>query len=160
MKRWSLEGVELEIRDSGVHGTGAFARGHIRAGSQVVHATGRVVLTPVDALMPDSFWALQIAPGVWLEADPESHDPDNYMNHSCAPNVGFARGTLTFYALRDIEPGEELLWDYSTAMNEPGWAAPCRCGAATCRGLLQGFRDLDPAVQDRLRPIALDYLRR
>jgi SET domain-containing protein len=160
MKRWSLEGVPLEIRDSGVHGLGAFALGRIRAGDPVVHATGRIVVLPENATLPDSFWALEAGPGVWLEADPDSGDPDNYMNHSCEPNVGFQRGTLTFYALRDIEPGEELFWHYSTGMNEPGWSVPCHCGAPTCRSLLQSFRDLPPEEQARLRPIALDYLRR
>ncbi|MFO0574774.1 MAG: SET domain-containing protein-lysine N-methyltransferase [Polyangia bacterium] len=160
MKSWSLEGVELEIRDSGVHGTGVFARGPLRAGAKVLHLTGRVVVTAVDEVMPDGFWAVQVAPGVWLAADPDAHEPDDFTNHSCEPNLGFVRGTLTLHALRDIAPGEELVWDYSTSMDEPGWEVPCRCGTPSCRGRIQSFRALSPADQSRLRPFTLNYLRR
>lgn len=152
--------MELEVRDSGVHGTGVFARGLVRAGAKVVHLTGRIVVTEVDAVLPGDFFGIQVGPGVWLAADAEAHDPDNYVNHACAPNLGFVRGTLTLYALRDLVPGEELFFDYSTAMDEPGWEVPCRCGAPSCRGRIRSFRALAPEVKARLRPLCLDYLRR
>lgn len=160
MRSFGLDGGELEIRDSGVHGTGVFARGPHRAGAPVMHLTGRIVVTAVDEVTPASFWAVQVGPGVWLEADADAYDPDNYTNHSCEPNLGFTRGTLTLYALRDVLPGEELVWDYSTSMDEPGWEVPCRCGARSCRGRIQSFRALSPFDKARLRPLALDYLRR
>lgn len=160
MKSLGLDGGELEIRSSGVHGTGVFALGPHHAGAAVMHLTGRIVVTEVDEVTPAGFWAVQVGPGVWLEADADAHDPDNYTNHSCAPNLGFSRGTLTLYALRYIAAGEELVWDYSTSMDEPGWEVPCRCGAPSCRGRIQSFRALSPSDKARLRPIALDYLRR
>ena len=84
---------------------------------------------------------------------------DNYLNHSCEPNLGFVDGTLVHIALRDIEEGEELLWDYSTSMNEPGWSLPCYCGSSQCRGRIQSYCDLPDAWREKLRPIALAYLR-
>src|SRR5262245_12789132 len=101
---------------------------------------------------------MQIGPDEWL-AEGEVEAIDDFANHSCAPNIGFLHGTLTQYALRDIAAGEELLWDYSTSMNEAGWSVPCGCGAATCRGSIQSFRDLPASEQARLRALSLAYLR-
>jgi hypothetical protein len=35
-----------------------------------------------------------------------------YMNHSSSPNLGSADGDITYHALRDIPPGDELTIDY------------------------------------------------
>ena len=37
---------------------------------------------------------------------------DRYMNHSEMPNLQSDDGDVTYYALRDIEPGEEVTIDY------------------------------------------------
>lgn len=102
---------------------------------------------------------MQIDHGLYLVADPQDPDPSDFINHGCEPNIGFTRGDLWFFALRDIAEGEELLWDYSTSMNERGWAVPCRCAASGCRGAIRSFCDLTPAQQEALRGIALRYLR-
>ena len=43
-----------------------------------------------------------------------------FSNHSCEPNGGFLKGDPVLYALRDIAAGEEIGWDYSTSIAEPG----------------------------------------
>ena len=48
------------------------------------------------------------------------------------PTLGIAR--VFIYALRRIERGEELTYDYSFSADEK--LVPCRCGAAACRGSL------------------------
>ena len=77
--------------------------------------------------------AMQIGPDTYLVEDIEKPQLDDFINHGCEPNLGFLTGSLTLYSLRDIAPGEELLFDYSTCMNEPGWMIRCRCGAKSCR---------------------------
>jgi hypothetical protein len=103
--------------------------------------------------------ALQIGPETYLAEDFSNPRLDDFINHSCDPNVGFAQGTLMMYALRDIRPGEELFWDYRTSINEAGWTVPCTCGAALCRGRIQSYCDLPADERARLRGIALEYLR-
>ena len=59
-----------------------------------------------------------------------------FINHSCDPNT-FTRCTADraeFYALRDIEPGEELTVDYGESQHDG--KLPCRCGTARCRGFI------------------------
>ncbi len=66
----------------------------------------------------------------------KSDDPRRFTNHSCAPNarlfIGFGR--VEFYALRDIEPGEEITVDYGESHHEG--RLRCACGAPNCRGAL------------------------
>ncbi|MBI1370261.1 MAG: SET domain-containing protein-lysine N-methyltransferase [Planctomycetes bacterium] len=147
---------EVVIGHSPVHGRGAYVRGFVPAGTPVITCGG--IETHREALDPDAR-ALQVGPDTFLVENVDKPTADDYMNHCCEPNVGFVNGSLTLIALRDIHDGEELFFDYSTTINEPGWTIPCTCGAANCRGVIKSFRDLEPAQRRRLRGIALSYLR-
>lgn len=144
-------------RDSGVHGQGVYATRDIRAGEAVMEFGGIVVeaheVTPAMRVM-------QVDEGLYFAEDTSADHDENYVNHSCRPNLGFVDGSPVLRALRDIRAGEELFWDYSTSMNEPGWRLECRCGVPGCRGVIQSFCDLHEEDRRRLGPIALAYLRR
>lgn len=72
-----------------------------------------------------------------------SNDASWFMNHSCDPNCGFSSAnSAIMIARRDIEPGEEVTFDYGTQESadfpwyEDGcWE--CRCGTTRCRGRLR-----------------------
>jgi hypothetical protein len=76
------------------------------------------------------------------------HPEGRFMNHSCDPNAGL-REDREMVALREILPGEEVMFDYSTTMSEDHWTMPCLCGAAGCRGLVGDFHELPKGVQQR-----------
>ncbi len=59
-----------------------------------------------------------------------------FLNHSCEPNceVDEVKNRVWILALRSIEPGEELLWDYSLYDDDD--PAPCHCGSPKCRGTM------------------------
>jgi len=59
-----------------------------------------------------------------------------FLNHSCDPNVGFA-GNVVLVAMRDVSPGEELTTDYALFDDYEG-SMRCRCGSASCRGIVDG----------------------
>ncbi len=63
--------------------------------------------------------------------DINSLEPVDYMNHSCDPNCG-VKGQIIVVARRDIAPGEELTFDYSTT-DTVGLDMECSCGAPSCR---------------------------
>lgn len=143
----------IEVRQSPQHGRGVFARRPIPAGALILEFRGPVLVRA--EVVPDSYH-LQIGEDRYLGA---SGAADDYVNHSCAPNSGFLEH-LNLSALRDIAPGEEITWDYSTAIDEEDFGGfPCHCGAAGCRGTVHSFRRLDRGTQDRLRPLLLPYLR-
>ena len=65
-----------------------------------------------------------------------SRDPMRFTNHSCQPNarLSIREGRIEFYALRAIEPGEEITVNYGETHHEGRLA--CRCGAPNCVGAL------------------------
>lgn len=150
-----------EVRRSEISGTGLFATREIPAGVPVLAMSG--ILLPYADVDWSRHWSMQVDHDLWLCNDETTKEVDHFLNHSCEPNLGFATGgpreAPVLYAMRAIESGKELTWDYAMAMGEPEWCVPCRCGAPSCRGVIQGFPALSTAVQDRLRPWCLDYLR-
>ena len=72
--------------------------------------------------------------------------PAIFMNHTCDPNVGVAKelnegGSYDFVALRDIEEGEEVRFDYETTEYVAvGSFEVCKCGSANCRGAIKGYK--------------------
>lgn len=146
----------LFLRESGVHGMGVFTREIIPAGTPVI-TCGGILKGPED--ITETTRALQIGPETYLVEDPDNPGYDDLINHSCTPNLAFADGSLTLFAIRDIAAGEELSWDYSTAINEQGWSVECRCGASGCRGRIMSYCDLPEGERQRLRGLILGYLR-
>ena len=67
-----------------------------------------------------------------------------FLNHSCDPNCYKQRilcdhmsrlPRIAFFTLRDIQPLEELTYDYGYA-DVPGKTVPCLCGSWNCKKLL------------------------
>ncbi len=73
---------------------------------------------------------------------------DRYMNHSCDPNIWWA-GEHTLAARRDIQPGEEITYDYASADILLEFQMPCHCGSPLCRGVITNQDYLNPAWQQR-----------
>ncbi len=75
---------------------------------------------------------------------------DDYINHACNPNTAlFIDGESVFLvALRDIQPGEELTYDYSTTMGDGLWECDCLCGCPECRRRIRDFICLPIEIQD------------
>jgi SET domain-containing protein len=145
---------QLEIRLTPLKGRGVFTREPIAGGQKIMAFQGWVL--PTEALSED-LMAMQIAPDLWLCSDGSLLD--DYVNHSCEPNAGFLEGDLVLYGLRDIDTGEEICWDYSTSISQPGWSMECRCGSLRCRGVIRSWGELTPAKREALRGLALAYLR-
>jgi SET domain-containing protein len=60
---------------------------------------------------------------------------DGYMNHSCDPNTWWA-DDHTLVARRDIRPGEEVTYDYTTTEIALDFEMDCQCGSPLCRGTI------------------------
>ncbi len=60
--------------------------------------------------------------------------PIHVTNHSCDPNATFDRSGMLI-ALRDIESGEELTYDYlAHPIPASPWDFECDCGVEKCIG--------------------------
>ncbi len=146
----------VEVRGSDVEGYGAFAQEFIARGTVVMPLTGKKLARHEFDTSDYSIHVLQIDTDTFLMAE---GGPDDYINHSCDANLSFTEDGAALYALKDITPGEELFFDYSTSENDPHWHMNCRCGAASCRGQVTAFSRLENADKQLLIKRAMPYIR-
>ena len=62
--------------------------------------------------------------------------PDNFINHSCDPNLRYDEAG-NVVAARDIRKGEEVFIDYGCFIVNFDEPFNCSCGAANCRGRIR-----------------------
>lgn len=131
----------IEVRLSPTEGDGMFAREPIKVG-EVVTVWGGVLFTEAEirAGKAKQHTLAAINEGLYLAGLPDDPDsPDDFMNHSCDPNV-WMRDEVTLVARRDIAIGEELTADYAMWEADPNWVLqnPCNCGTSFCRKTITG----------------------
>jgi uncharacterized protein len=142
----------IEIRPSLMHGLGSFARSAITAGEVVTIWGGEVfTLAEVAAGKTKPCSVAAIAETLVLASPVQGPDhPDQFLNHSCDPNV-WMQDEVTLIARYDIRPGEELTADYTLwewdEQRVLSWQ--CRCGAPLCRGRITGRDWRRPELQAR-----------
>lgn len=147
---------------SAIAGRGLVAVEDVAAGEVVAVKGGHVVDTATmwaqDERLQNS--EIQIAEGLHLMAlaDDEYEAVMLFVNHSCAPNVGF-RGNTVLVAMEDVVAGTELTTDYAL-FDGTVWPEPlvCACGTAACRGEVTGDDWRRPELQERYRGWFSAYL--
>jgi len=137
----------FEVRHSRIHGFGVFAARRIRKGTTIIEYLGdRLSHAQADARYEDKdpddnhTFLFTVDAKIVIDAGVNGNEA-RYINHGCDPNCESSmRGKRVFIeAIRTIQPGEELAYDYQIQRDSDD--APnvdevfaCRCGAATCRG--------------------------
>ena len=131
----------------GVHGRG-LRRSPIEAGHKIIEYTGeriswqkRRTVTRTIRPTPTTPSTSSLDSGEVIDALYGGNNA-RWINHSCEPNCEAEEtdaGRVFIRALRDIEPGEELFYDYGLVLDERYTAKlkkefACFCGTATCRG--------------------------
>lgn len=137
------------IRSSKIQGKGAFATRRIKKGERIIEYLGECIdADECDVRYPDDemgrhhTFLFSIGDGSRvLDAGPLEW-PAKYVNHSCDPNceaIEEEDGRVFVHALKTLEKGQELLYDYAyertpehTAEDEILYK--CLCGSPKCRG--------------------------
>lgn len=141
--------LPFEVRRSGIQGLGGFATRHIPAGVRLIEYAGeRITPAESERRYPDEAGArhhtylFAIDDEVVVDASVNGNEA-RFLNHSCAPNCDAVidGGRIWIETIQDIEPGEELVYDYAYVLAERHTPAakkrfPCHCGAITCRGTI------------------------
>lgn len=84
--------------------------------------------------------------------------PQDCINHSCDPNLGFnEKGQLV--AIRDIRAGEELCFDYAMSDSDPIDEFKCECGSRACRKIITGEDWRIKSFQRKYGNYLMPYLR-
>jgi SET domain-containing protein len=137
----------IEVRCSPLHGFGVFAAQRIRRGTRIIEYLGERVSHPEadrryehkDANDAHTFLFIVDARTV-IDAGVGGNEA-RFVNHACEPNCESVIEDRRVFieAVRTIEPGEELTYDYQIQreMDDPpdvDAIFACRCGSAQCRG--------------------------
>lgn len=118
-------------------GWSVFAIAPIELGERIAVFGGRVVMASELAEVPrrHRHLLLQVEEDAYLLSEKES--TADWFNHSCEPNAGMC-GPITLVALRDVDAGEEICFDYAMSDGSDYDQFDCACGAPTCRGRVTG----------------------
>lgn len=139
----------FEIKSSPIQGLGAFATERITRGTRLIEYAGeRLTPAEADARYPDDdavrhhTYLFAIDDDVVIDAAVNGNEA-RFINHSCDPNCDAVidEGRIWIETIRDVEPGEELAYDYAYTLEERHTPAakkrfPCQCGASGCRGTI------------------------
>lgn len=141
-------------------GCAVFACEPIRQGEVISMWGGRIVTEQeLDRSLPDFTQRIvQVEEELFLET-PAEREPSDCFNHSCDPNVGFS-GQVALVAMRDIQPGEELTFDYAMCDGSPYDEFECLCGSPGCRGRVTGNDWKRPELWEKYDGYFIPYLAR
>ena len=151
---------KAEARPAGDKGWGSFAVEPIAAGETVAAFGGWVVPGTVLATLSADRQSrsIQVDTDLYLVSD-ETPEAGDMLNHSCEPNCGLLGQTL-LVAMRDIDLGEELCFDYAMCDASDYDEFRCRCERPTCREIVTGADWRDPALQAKYAGWFSPYLAR
>jgi len=162
----------IEVKHSPIAGRGLFATDLIREGELISYENPDDYLVlnkeQVESMSVEDqdFWwhfCYQVGDDAWF--GPKSREVvarkrTFFTNHSCNPTTWFS-DDITMTARRDIFPGEEITYDYSTTESyiDPEMETViCRCNTPVCRGRLYPTDWQRPDLQLRYGPHWMTYL--
>ena len=136
----------IQVRRSGVHGKGVFALQPIAAGERIIEYKGEVIgwpealrRHPHDPDDPNHTFYFHVDDKHVIDANVNGNAA-RWINHACEPNcqADEVDGRIFIRALTDLEPGDELFYDYGLVIDERYTPKlkreyECRCGSPRCR---------------------------
>lgn len=140
------------VRNSPIHGRGVFAARTIRNKQTIIEYRGERTSWKEASKRPASdpdnphhTFLFGLDDGRVIDADVRGNAA-RWINHSCKPNCETfedEKGRVFIAAVRRIELGEELTYDYQLTYDgrmgrKMREAYACGCGARKCRGTMLG----------------------
>ncbi|HEX6395910.1 MAG TPA: SET domain-containing protein-lysine N-methyltransferase [Steroidobacteraceae bacterium] len=139
----------IEVRNSPVHGRGVFAVQPIRKGTRILEYLGdRVSHEAADKRYEDHdendnhTFLFIVDKKTVIDAGVGGNDA-RFINHQCEGNCESVIENRRVFidAVRDIEPGQELGYDYEIGREKDDppnvdEIYACRCGSPKCRGTM------------------------
>ena len=136
----------IVVRSSPIHGKGVFAKAAIKKGTALIEYEGERISWkeaerrhPHNPDEPNHTFYFSLESGRVIDANCGGNAA-RWINHSCKPNCEAKEGSyedmprVFIFARRDLEPGEELFYDYSLDVEgrrtkQMKKDYECRCGA-------------------------------
>ena len=128
----------LKVVSLGARGRGVVAERNFKQGEVIAIWRGSIITEGEVLKLSDSERSqlLQFDEDAFLVTSKTLVNAD-FINHSCEPNCGFTDST-TLVAMREIEAGEAITFDYAMSDTKPIFAFDCWCGTSKCRKKIVG----------------------
>ncbi|GAA95766.1 uncharacterized protein L969DRAFT_92890 [Mixia osmundae IAM 14324] len=133
---------QLKFARSPIHDWGLYAMEHIPARDMIIEYVGELIRQQVADKREKAYEKMGIGSSYLFRVDDDlvvdATKKGTYarlINHCCAPNctariitIG-GHKKIVIYALTDIEPGDEITYDYHFATESDDLKIPCLCGS-------------------------------
>lgn len=128
----------VTFRNSGIHGTGAFAAVNIPAETRLLEYVGRRI-TKAESLIQcelDNPYIFTINDEWDLDGNVD-FNPTRWINHGCDPNAEsrMEDEQIWIYSIKPISAGEEITFNYNYDLVDYK-EHPCKCGSTRCVGYM------------------------
>jgi len=160
----SYTSPKVKVKESKLGGKGLFAKEKIKKGKIIIDYTkgpGKFLSAKEAGALykKGNDYMIQVDHDTFFGAtNKDELEVADFVNHSCDPNCGI-KGKLRIVAMRDIDKGEEVAFDY--AMTESSdYAMKCKCKSAYCRGVIHGDDWKLKDLQKRYNGFFSDYLQK
>lgn len=144
--------MKVVVKKSAIQGNGVYAITNTKKSDVVLEIDDSQIVKKGTKLSKKQleFDCDYLADGTVVIMQP----PEKFINHSCDPNtyVKTIKGIRKVLAMRNINSGEEITYDYSiNSFNEGTFK--CNCGSKNCRKRYQGnFFKLPRSLQLKYLP--------
>lgn len=140
-----MDNPKVRVRRTRKFGRGVFAVRAIRKGEVVAVFDGPILDDDFEPWTDDLYnHAIQVGPALWRD----SKGIARLINHSCEPNCGI-RHKNRIVAMRTIEAGEQITWDYEMTEKNPYWRMRCKCGSTECRRVIGNYKNMPLKVRKK-----------
>jgi len=144
-----MTSLYISVKCSKIHSRGVFAKRNIPEGMRIIEYVGEKVTKAESDRRADiplaraqknkecgAVYLFELNKRYDLDGD-VPYNTAKYINHSCNPNceTDIIRGHIWIIALRDINKGEELSYNYGYGY-EDFQEHECKCGADNCVGYI------------------------
>jgi SET domain-containing protein len=130
--------IRVRIGTSRIHWQGLFAAQAIKKGTRIIEYTGEKITQKESdrRLFQGNTYIFRLNARYAIDGKALTNLA-RYINHSCEPNCAsdIIAGQIWILALRDVQDGEELSYDYGYGLAGYGHR-PCTCGTKTCCGYI------------------------
>ncbi|KAJ9108282.1 hypothetical protein QFC19_002530 [Naganishia cerealis] len=121
---------QLKFSKSPIHDWGLYAMEHITQGEMVIEYVGEVIRAQVADIREKWYEKTGIGSSYLFRVD-----DDAVVDATKKGNLGYVwTFAIVIYAKWNIEPGEEITYDYHFPIEQE--KIPCLCGSDKCRGYL------------------------
>ena len=138
----------IDVKHSAIHGWGLFAKRLIHKGEMIIEYVGEKIRVELCDAREAYYDGRNIGSYMFRIDDRYAVDATlnggkaRFVNHSCEPNcysrvvVAEGEGHIMIFALKEVQPFQELVYDYKFPMEEDGVRVECKCGAPSCTGYM------------------------